>query len=87
MLGPRSTSGTEATTSGFLSLVDMDLGVPMEFTQRSQASSHVEMSKSAFLSSYNSRVRFPAKLTYGSEVFFPGATGLSRVPSCCESIL
>ena len=31
VLGPRSSSGAEARTSGFLSSADMDLGVPMEF--------------------------------------------------------
>ena len=41
--------GDEAGTSGFLSSADMDLGVPMEFLQRSQASSHVETCKSAIL--------------------------------------
>ena len=41
--GPRSSSGVEARTSGFLSSADMDLGVPpMELKQGSQALSHVE---------------------------------------------
>ena len=42
VLGPRSSSGVEAGTSGFLSSADMDLGVPLEFQQGSQASSLVE---------------------------------------------
>ena len=33
VLGPRSSTGVEARTSGFLSSADMDLGVPMEFQQ------------------------------------------------------
>ena len=61
--GPRSSSGVEARTSGFLSSVDLDLGVPMEFKQGSQATSRVETCKSTFLSSCNSSVRIPVKLT------------------------
>ena len=43
--------------------------------------------KSAFLSSCNSSVRLLDELTYGSVAFFQGATGLSHLPSCSESIL
>ena len=50
MPGPKSSSGAEATASGFLFSADMDVGVPMEFPQGSQALSHVETCKSAFLS-------------------------------------
>ena len=39
--------GVEAGTSGFLSSADMDLGVPLEFPEGSQASSRVEACKSA----------------------------------------
>ena len=39
---PRSSSEVEAGTSGFLSSTDMDLRVPLEFPQWSQASSRVE---------------------------------------------
>ena len=35
--GPRSSSGVEAGTSGFLSRADMDLGVPLWYPQGSQA--------------------------------------------------
>ena len=59
----------------------------MKFPQRSQASSHVETSKSAFLSCCNSSIRFPVELTYGSVAFSRGATGLSHMPSCHELIL
>ena len=59
-LGPHR---AEATTSGFLSRADMDLGVPMEFQKGSQASSSVETWKSAFLSSWKSSVRLPVGLT------------------------
>ena len=48
---PRYLSGAEAGTSGFLSSADMELGLPVEFQQGSQASSCVETCKSAFLSS------------------------------------
>ena len=40
--GPRSSSGAEAGTSGFLSSADMELAVPMLFEKGSQVSSHVE---------------------------------------------
>ena len=40
--GPRSSSGDEAGTSGILFSADMDLGVPVEFPQGSQASSRLE---------------------------------------------
>ena len=59
LLGLRSSSGAEATSSGFLSSDDMDLGVRMDLPQGTQASSHVEICKSVFLSSCNSRVRLP----------------------------
>ena len=85
--GLRSSSGDEAATSGSLSLADIDLEVPMEFPERNQASSCVETCKFSFLPSCNGKVRFPVELTYGSVAFFPAATGLSHVPSCCESIL
>ena len=49
--GPRSSSGVEAETSGFLSSADMDLRVPLGCPQGSQSSSHVEPCKSALLSS------------------------------------
>ena len=37
MPGARSSSGAEAATSDFLSRTEMDLGVPKEFQQESQA--------------------------------------------------
>ena len=61
--GPRSSSSAEARSSVFLSSADMDLGVPTEFQQESQASSPVETCKSAILSSCNSSVRLPVVLT------------------------
>ena len=64
----------------------MELGAPLEFPQGSQASSHVELCKSAFLLSWKSSVRVPVELTYGSLAFSQGATGLSNMPSCFESI-
>ena len=63
MHGPRSSSGVEARTSGFLSSVDMDLGVPMEFQQGRLASSYVDTWKFALFSSCKSRVRLPVELT------------------------
>ena len=40
--GQTFSSGVDAGTSGFLSSSDMDLGVPLEFPQGSQASSRVQ---------------------------------------------
>ena len=84
---PRSSSGSEAASSGFLSNADMDLGVAMEFPQGSQAMSRVETCKSTFLTSYNIGIRIPVKFIYGPVSFCRGATWLSHVPPCCESIL
>ena len=63
VLGPRSSYGFEARTSGFLSSTDMDLGVPTEFPQWSHALSRVEICKSALLLSWKSSVRLPLELT------------------------
>ena len=59
-LGPHR---AEASTSGFLSRADMDLGVPMEFPQGSLSSSHVETCKYTFLLSCNNSVKLPVLLT------------------------
>ena len=59
----RSSSGAETATSDFLSSADMDLRVHMELPQGTQASSHVEICKSVFLSSCNSSVRLPVEWT------------------------
>ena len=83
--GPRSSSEAEASNLGFLSSAEY-LGVPREFPQGSQASSRVETCKSAFLTSCNRRIRLPVEFTYGSVAFSRGATGLSHMSSCCESI-
>ena len=61
--GPQSSSGVQARNSEFLSSADIDLGKPVRFLQGSQASSHVETGKSAFLSNWKSSVRLPVKLT------------------------
>ena len=61
--GPSSSSGVEAGMSGFLSSVDMDFGVSIEFQQGSQASSLMETCKFAFLSSWKISVRLPVEFT------------------------
>ena len=61
--GPRSSSGVEAGTSGYLSRTGMDLRVPRGRPQGSQASSHLEPCKSPLLSSRKSSVRLPVGLT------------------------
>ena len=59
---PSTSSAVEAGTSVFITRADMDLGVPMEFQQGSQASFRVQTWKSAFLSSCQSSVRLPVEL-------------------------
>ena len=61
--GPRSSSGVEAKTSGFLSLADMDLRVPLGFPQESKASSLLETYTSVHLFSWESKVRLPLEVT------------------------
>ena len=63
LLRPESSPVVEARTSAFLSSADMDLVVPLEFPQGSQASSRVETCKSALLSSWKSSVRLSVRLT------------------------
>ena len=65
----------------------MDLVVPMEFPQGSQAWSHLETCNSAFLSSCNSSARLPVEWPRESVAFSRGLKGLPNVPSCCESTL
>ena len=65
----------------------MDLGVPLESPEGSQASSCVETCRSAFLPRGSNSVRLPSELTQGSVAFPRGITGLSHVPSWCELIL
>ena len=62
--GPRSSSGVEAGTSGFLSSADMDFGVPLEFQQWSQSSSGSDMVS-------DMQVRFPLELSKYCQV--PGS--------------
>ena len=68
--GPRSSSGVEAGNSGFLFRANMDLGVPLGCPQGSQASPHVEPCKSTLLSSRESSVRLPVRLSKGIGGFF-----------------
>ena len=63
MLGPRSSSGVQASYSGFLSRADMDIMVHLGRPQGSQASSGVEPCKSTLLSIGKSSVRLPVVLT------------------------
>ena len=49
------------------------------------SSAAMEFSVPAFLSSCKSSVRLPVELTYGSEAYSRGATGLSYLTSCFES--
>ena len=56
-------------SSGFLSSSDMDLGVPMEIQQGSQASSHVEAWNKAFLLSCKRGVKPHVELKRGTCAF------------------
>ena len=86
--GPKSLSGAEAGSWGFLSSADMDFAVPLESPEGSQASLRVETWMSTFRLGCSSSVRLPGKLTQGSEAFPRGfSTELSHVPPWCESIL
>ena len=57
MPGSRYLPGVEAGISGCLSSADMDLEVPIEFLQGTQALSREESCKFAFLSSGDGYVR------------------------------
>ena len=65
-------SGVEAGTSGFLSSADMDLGVPLEFPEGSQASSNVE-----------TQVRFPLELEKQFQDSCRFVIGICDFPSRC----
>ena len=58
-----TSSRFEARTSVFLSSSDMEIRVPMEFEQESQALSRVETWISASLSRFKRGVRLPVKWT------------------------
>ena len=72
---------------GFLSSCDRNLGVPIEFQQGSQASSHVEAWKSTFHSSFKRGVRPLVEFRRVTWDFSRIATGESDVPSSCEGKL
>ena len=55
--GPRSSSGVEVGTSGFLSRADVDFGVTLRHPQGSQGLVSCEAVKSTLLSSWKSSVR------------------------------
>ena len=83
----RASSGVEAGTSGFLSCLDMGLGVCMPFQTGSQVSTCVEAWNSAFLSICQSVFRPPGELDLGPGALFEFVTGALELPSCCELIL
>ena len=80
--GHKALSRVEFGTSGFLFSSDMNLGVPLEFQQGSQASSCVETWNSASFSRCKRSARLPVEWTEGFGAFSPGTTGLSPLPSC-----
>ena len=74
-------------SSGFLFSCDRDLGVPIEFQEGSQASSHFEAWNSAFLWSWKRGVRLPVMFSQGTLALSRQAAGESDLSSCCEGIL
>ena len=83
MPGPKTLSGVGAETCGFLSSADMDLGVLLEFPQRSQSSSRMGACTCAFLPSCSSSVTLPFAWIKGSVAFaqgFPTRLSHSSVP-------
>ena len=63
----------------------MDLGVPLESPQGSQASSRVDTCTSNLLPSCSTRVTLPVQVTQGSVAFPRGfPTKLSHVPPWCQ---
>ena len=87
MWATRASSLVEVGKSGFLSCSDRDLWVPMEIPLGSQTSSRVGAWNSASLSRWQSGVRPPVELRYGSGAISRGSTGLSGLPLCRELIL
>ena len=80
-------SGVAPRTSGFFSSAIIGLGVPLEFPQGCQASSHVETCKSPLLLRWKSSFRLPVVWSSGTGAFSSGVLGLSHLPSCFESVL
>ena len=79
MPGPKTLCGVGAGTRGFLSSVDMDLGVLLESPQGSQSSSRVGACTCAFLPSSSSSVMHPFVWIKGSVAFPRGfPTSLSH---------
>ena len=77
---------SETGTSCFGSSAAMDLGVPLQSPQGSQAWSPVITCTSSFLPSCSSSVRVPVELTHGCLSFPRDATGLWNEPRWCEAI-
>ena len=69
---PKTLCGVGAGTRGFLSSVDMDLGVLLESPQGSQSSSRVGACTCAFLPSCSSSVTLPFAWIKGSVAFSRG---------------
>ena len=63
LLGPRSSSGVEARTSGFLSMANMDLWFLWGVHRGVRASSHMVPCKTALLLTWKSSVSFPVWFT------------------------
>ena len=67
--GNKSSSSVEVGISVLHSSFNRDLGVPIEFHQNNQASSHFEAWNSFFLSSCKSGVRPSVELRWGTWAF------------------
>ena len=65
LLVPSSSSTFDFGNTDFRSNADMDLSVPLEFPQGSQASSHVETCKFGLLWSWKISVGLPVDFSWG----------------------
>ena len=70
----------------FFSSSDSDLGLSIKVQLGSQALSGVEAWNSAFLSSFQRRVRPLVEFRWGNWSFSRVSDGETGLPSCCEGI-
>ena len=81
-----ASSRVDVGTSGFLSCINVSLGVCMLFQTGSQVLTCVE-AWNLISSGVVKGIRPPGELNLGLVALFGLATGASELPSCCELIL
>ena len=88
MTGPKTLCGVGAGTCGFLSNVDMDLGVLLESPTGGKSSSRIGACKSVFLHSGSSSVTLHVAWIKGSVIFPRGfPTRLSHKAVPCATVV